>query len=44
MKIKFILENCDNTSEGAVSHNVLYSQPLPINRYEVRYYANNYVE
>ena len=32
------------TSEGAVSHNVLYYQPLPITRYQVRFYANNYFE
>ena len=32
------------TSEGAVSHNVLYYQQLPITRYQVRFYANNYFE
>ena len=32
------------TSEGAVSHNVLYHQPLPITRHQVRFYANNYFE
>jgi hypothetical protein len=32
------------TSEGAVSHNVLYHQPLPITRYQVRFYVNNYFE
>ena len=32
------------TSEGAVSHNVLYHQPLPINRHQERFYANNYFE
>ena len=32
------------TSEGTVSHNVLYCQPLPITRYQVRFYANNYFE
>ena len=32
------------TSEGAVSHNVLYYQPLPIARYQVRFYADNYFE
>ena len=32
------------TSEGAVSHNVLYYQPLPITRYPVSFYANNYFE
>ena len=29
------------TSKGAVSHNVLYHQPLPITRYQARFYANN---
>ena len=29
------------TSEGAVSHKVLYYQPLPITRYQVRFYENN---
>ena len=33
-----------SASEGAVSHNVLYYQPLPISRYRVRFYANNYFE
>ena len=32
------------TSEGAVCHNVLYYQPLPITHYQVRVYANNYFE
>ena len=32
------------TSEGAVSHNVLYYQPLPIALYQERFYANNYFE
>ena len=32
------------TSEGAVSHNVLYYQQLPITCYKVRFYANNYFE
>ena len=32
------------TSEGAVSHNVLYYQQLPIVRYQVSFYANNCVE
>ena len=31
-------------SKGAVSHNVLYDQPLPITRYQVRFYANNSFE
>ena len=30
------------TSEGAVSHNVLYYQPFPITCYQLRFYANNY--
>ena len=30
------------TSEGAVFHNVLYYQQLPMNRYQVRFYANTY--
>ena len=47
LKIKFVendffLENYV-TSEGAVSHNVVCHQPLPITRYQVRY-ANNYFE
>ena len=32
------------TSEGAVSHIVLYFQPLPITRDRVRFYADNYFE
>ena len=32
------------TSEGAVSHNDLYYQPLPITRYQVRFDATNYFE
>ena len=32
------------TSEGAVSLNVFYYQPLPITRDQVRFYANNYFE
>ena len=32
------------TSEGAVSHNVLYYQHLFIARYQVSFQANNYVE
>ena len=36
----FFLENYV-TSEGAVSYNVLYYQPLPITRYQVRFYAIN---
>ena len=32
------------TSEGAVSHNVLHYQPLPITRNKKGFYANNYFE
>ena len=32
------------TSEGDVSHNICYYQPLPITRNQVRFYANNYFE
>ena len=32
------------TLEGAVSHNVLYYQPLPIMRQQVRFDANKYFE
>ena len=39
----FFLENYISL-ERAVSHNVLYYQPLPITRYQVRFYANNYFE
>ena len=47
-KIKFVenyffLENYA-TSEGEVSHNVLYYHQLPVTRYQVRFYANNYIE
>ena len=31
------------TSEGAVSHNVLCYQQLPITRYQVRFYANYFL-
>ena len=37
----FFLENYV-TSEGAVSHNVLYHQPLPITCHKERFYANSY--
>ena len=40
---KLLLENYV-TSEGAVSHNVLYHQPLTITRNQERFYANNYFE
>ena len=36
----FFLEN-NFTSDGAVYHNVLHYQPLPITSYQVRFYANN---
>ena len=39
----FFLQNYI-TSAGAVSHNVLYYQPLPITRNQVRFYDNNYFE
>jgi hypothetical protein len=32
------------TLEGAVSHNVLYYQQLPITRYQVGFYAYHYFE
>ena len=40
----FFLENYVTSSEGAVTHNVLYYQPLTIIRYQVRFYVNNYFE
>ena len=43
MENYFFLENY-GTSEGALSHNVLYYQPLPSTRYQVWFYANNYFE
>ena len=48
LEIKFMenyvfLENY-GTSEGAISHNVLYNQPLPITRHQERFYVNNYFE
>ena len=39
----FFLDNYI-TSEEAISHNVLYYQPLPITLYQVRFSANNYFE
>ena len=39
----FYLENY-GTLEGAVFHNVLYHQPLPITRHQERFYGNNYFE
>ena len=43
MEKYFFLENYV-TLEGAVSHNVLYYQPLSITRNQERFYANNYFE
>ena len=43
MENYFFLKNYI-TSEGVVSYNVLYYQPLPITHYQVRFYANNYFE
>ena len=43
LKITFFLE-IYITSEGAVSHTVLYYQPLPFTRYQLTFYANNYFE
>ena len=40
MESYFFLENY-GTLEGAISHNVLYHQPLPIIRHQERFYANN---
>ena len=37
---KLLLLETYSTSEGAVSHNVVYYQPLPITHYHVRLYAN----
>ena len=42
-KLLFVVENYV-TSEGAVSHSVLYHQPLHITRHQERFYANNYFE
>ena len=39
----FFLEN-NITSGGAVSHSVLHYQPLPITRYQERFYGSNYFE
>ena len=39
----FFLKNF-GTSEGAISHNVLYHQPLAITRHQDMFYANNYFE
>ena len=42
-KLFFFLENYV-TSEGAVSHNVLYHQPLSITRHQLRFCDDNYFE
>ena len=42
-KLYRFLKNCV-TWKGAVSHNVLYYQQLPIARYQESFYANNYFE
>ena len=39
----FLLENYV-TSEETIFHNVFYYHPLPITRYQVRFYANIYFE
>ena len=39
----FFLEDY-GTSEGTVSHDVLYHQPLPITRHQERFYAKHYFE
>ena len=43
MDIYYFLKN-NVTSEGVVSHKVLYYQPLPITRFQVMFYANDYFE
>ena len=43
MENYFFLEKY-STSEGAIYHNVLYYQQLPITRYQVKFYANNFFE
>ena len=43
MENYFFLKNY-NISDEAISHIVLYYQQLPIIRYQVRFYANNYFE
>ena len=40
---KSILENYV-TSEGVISHIVVYHQHLPVTHYQVRFYANSYFE
>ena len=40
-KYLFLINNV--TSEGAVSHNVLYYQQLSIARYQVIFYVNNHL-
>ena len=43
VETNYFLENYV-TSEGAVSHNVLYYQQLPNTRYQARFNTNNYFE
>ena len=43
MENYFFLKNYA-TSEEAVSHDVLYHQPLPITGHQERFYADNYFE
>ena len=43
MRNYFVLKNYV-TSEGVVSHNVLFYQQLSMTLYQVRFYANNYFE
>ena len=41
---KLLLSKNYGTSEGAIFHNVLNYKPLPITRYQVKFYADNYFE
>ena len=43
MENYFFLEK-SSTSEGAISHNFVYYQPLHITRHQVRSFDNNYFE
>ena len=45
--LDFVISNSKfevSKSEGAVSHNVLYYQPLPITRNQEKFYDDNYFE
>ena len=48
LEIKFVENNffLENyvTSDGEISHDVVYYQPFPITRYQVRFYADDYFE